>query len=477
MKTKPKVSKKAGRSKRKVKAEPARSKRTKSKKDLFQPDIDAVLDSVERRFKLSANMADRFVYAISSGCLVLDLILGGGLIGGAGYTIAGAESSGKSTTVMNLLASRIKYALDDPCPILYFDAEGSMDPRYFESMLRNTKLKSRDIFGVKKADGKGWTVKPLIRYYAESRGEQTLDAINSFLKRLPDMELMDGQWYYAYENTKENRATVGQHYSKELFSTYNKFYVKTSKDTPQAILVIDSWVSLIPEKMDDEDKGAGLGALARFFSEYLPKLKSKLRRKNVIVFGANQLRERPMAQGDPRYEPGGNALKHLSDARIWSTTRSVPHGTGPIEEEKSIDGKGTDTYQYKHLQARKNKLATPFLTGWMRIHVKDWKGKNRGIDPVWDVYQYLKMTGQVGGNRKKLKVKMLSGPEFNADWLVFKALIGGTLPIRQEAAKACKIKGKTPNLYKLCLAQLKSGVGTKLYYENLANGTDEDGEE
>lgn len=449
----------------------------------FRPDYDDILDVVEKKFKLSSNMTERMKYALSSGNLVQDLVLGGGMIGGGMYTWAGGEQSAKSTDIMNFLASLLSLEFR-PGIIGYFDPEGSFDPKYFGNMLPRGILKRfPHIFGVKDKKG-GYSVKPVIRYYPESRGEQVMDALNNLLKRLPDKELIDGGWYYVFENTKDNRKMVADKYDKNLFSKYNKFYVEAGDGgAPQAVIVVDSWVSLIPEKMDDEDAGTGLAALGRFFSENLPKVKSKLRRKNAILIGVNQLREKPMVQGDPRYEPGGQALKFQSDVRIWNTARSVPHATGPTEEEPSVLHKsGTDLYRYVNIQAKKNKLATPFMQGWLRLWVKDPKGQGHGIDKVWDAFQYLKMTGQIGGTRtmKKptMKIKMVDGLEFKCNWLDFKALILGDKDIKAKAFKSMGYKGKPFNLYALCQAQIRKGVGTKLYYDNLANlSEDEDDDE
>lgn len=458
----------------------ALSVKKKTKLVGFRPNYDEIFDSVEKKFKLTSNMTERMKYALSSGNLVQDLVLGGGLLGGGMYTWAGGEQSAKSTDIMNFLASLLLMEVRPPL-IAYFDPEGSFDPVYFSSMLGKEAKKHPHIFGVKAKNG-GYTVAPEIRYYPESRGEQVMDALNNLLKKLPDKELLDGVWYYVYENTKDNRKLVGDKYSKQLFSKYNKFYVEAPDGgMAQLVIAMDSWVSLIPEKLDDEDAGTGLAVLGRFFSENLPKIKGKLRRKNAILLGVNQLREKPMVQGDPRYEPGGQALRFQSDVRIWNTGRSVPHGTGPTEEEPSIFGKGTDLYRYVHIQAKKNKLATPFMQGWMRLWVKDRKGKGHGIDKVWDAFQYLKMTGQISGARSNKKPSLLikfadGGPSLKLTWLDFKILVLGDRDMRKKVLKTLKYKGKPFSMYSLCKKQMASGKGTALYYDNLGN-LDEDDED
>lgn len=442
----------------------------------WTPDYGELLDGVEKKSKLSANMTDRFKFAVSSGLLVQDLILGGGYVSGGMYTFAGMEQSAKSTSIMNFLGDLIQ-SEHQPGAIMYVDAEGSFDPDYFNAMLGKAAVDSQELFGIKDKNGK-YTVAPRIRYYPESRGEMVIDALNSMLARMPDKEYLDGQWYFVYENTVPNRKMVGDKYSKNLFSKTNKFYVPTDISAPQAVIVVDSWIALVPERVDDEDKSAGLGANARMFSETLPKLKGKLRRKAVILMGVNQLREKPMTQGDPRYEPGGQALKFYSDFRMWNTPRSIPHGTGMIEEEKSVTGEGFDTYKYIHFKNKKNKLSTPYMEGWARIWVEDAGGQAHGFDRVYDAFQYLKMTGQVTGTmgkrgmsitlrgKNELKIKKL-------DWLQFKAMILLTGDARKKVCKKVGLK-KPINLYKLCQAQMRSGLAKELYYENKQNKAKDD---
>ena len=436
-------------------------------------DYGGILDVVEKRFKLTANMTDRFEYAVSSGLLVSDLILGGGLIAGGMYTFAGMEQSAKSTYILNFL--RCVLGLEQqPNVIQYLDGEGSLDPRYFNNMF-GPKFKDKEVFGVRDSTGV-WVIKPRIRYYPENRGELLLTALNGLLRRLPDKELLDGKWYYVFENTVPNRKIVDNKHLKSLFSKFNKFYVPTENTAPQAIFVVDSWASLITEKGDDEDSGEGLGAQARMFAEELPKVKGKLRRKGAILLGVNQLREKPMARGDPRYEPGGNALKFYSDVRVWQTARAIPHGKGRFEEEPSVTGSGTDTYTYLHMKAIKNKLATPYLEGWARLWVADTKGVGRGFCPVWDVFTYLKMTGQATGTMKKMSIVMSDG--FEIEKLSFFDLKSLILLTGVELKEYCTNMGldRNPRIRERCITQMRKGIGTKLYFETLGGEEEDDGE-
>jgi RecA/RadA recombinase len=430
-------------------------------------DYGSTLDAVERKFKLTVNMADRFKHSVSTGLLVDDLILGGGFLAGSMYTIAGAESSAKSTKMMNILASTLSLeSTAQPNFILYGDAEGSLDPRYFRQMLK-TKTTDQEIFGVKNNQGK-WVVPARVRYYPENSGERVLDALNAMLRRIPDKEYIDNQWFYVFENTRDNQKLTSGKYSKTLFSRYNKFYVPTEDTGPQGIIVIDSWPALIPERVDDEDAGSGLGANARMFSEYLPKVKGKLRRKAVTLIGANQLRERPMAKGDPRYEPGGNTLKFNADVRLWHTPRAIPHGTGQFEKEASVFGKGEDIYRYLHGKTIKNKLSTPYLEGWYRLWVTDANGQGHGFCPVWDVFQYLKMTRQCSGTMRKLTIPMVRKAPLT--WLEFKGLILLKGVALQKHCKSLKL-AKNPRLREKCFSQIRSGEGSRLFFEGIREGS------
>ncbi len=439
----------------------------------FDYDYDQVLDVVEKRFKLSASMNDRFKYARSSGLLVMDLMLGGGLIVGGMYTVAGMEQTAKSTFIMNFLAKQLSEE-EPPKITAYFDGEGSFSPDYFSQML-GSKIPDTEIFGVKSQKG-GYVVKPRIRYYAENRGELVMDAISAMLRRLPDKELIDEQWYYVFENTKENQKLLKDKYSKTLFSKYNKFYILTEDTAPQAIFVVDSWPALVTERSEDEDaNGPGLGASARMFAEFLPNIKGKLRRKGALLLGVNQLREKPMAYGDPRYEPGGNALKFNSDIRIWNTARAVPHGKGQIEEEPSVTREGVDTYRYIHAKAMKNKLSTPYLEGWMRLWVSDADGVAHGYDKVYDTFIYLKETGQCSGTMKKLTIPML-GIKKVLSWADFKGLILLTGKPLQELCKKLGL-AKNPKLRDRCFAQITKGEGIKLYFETLKGSSEDEDED
>jgi hypothetical protein len=81
-------------------------------------DVDATLDAIERKTGGSSTSLGTLIPRMSTGVLMLDLILGGGLVPGW-YTNFGKEQSCKSTSAMTILCS----ALTQKVPVLaYFDS-------------------------------------------------------------------------------------------------------------------------------------------------------------------------------------------------------------------------------------------------------------------------------------------------------------------------------------------------------------------
>jgi hypothetical protein len=183
--------------------------------------------------------------------------------------------------------------------------------------------------------------------------------------------------------------------------------------------------------------------------------------------------------GSPEYEPCGEALKLFSDVRIRNTARAIPWSgmKGMIEEEKSIDGKGVDTYRYIHMRAIKNKLGAPNLEGWARLWVSDRKGQGCGFDPVYDTYEYAKMTGQVKGARNKLTFKIPKIGELpKMTWLEFKTLVIGKKEQKEEVLKRLKYKGQMFDLRGIYKKQMMSGEGMTMFFETKAEGIKEEAE-
>jgi RecA/RadA recombinase len=131
-----------------------------------------------------------------------------------------------------------------------------------------------------------------------------------------------------------------------------------------------------------------------------------------------------IVHNSPEYEPGGETPKFASDLRLRVSKRAIPQGKGPIEEEPCWDEKGTDRYVYAIMRTIKNRGFSPFRETWMRLWFEECGQPGRGIDPVYDTYQYLNMTGQLS-ERKGYYTVGVDG--FKGDsrltWQQFKALI------------------------------------------------------
>lgn len=426
--------------------------------------LDKEIDAMEKKFGLTSMAVSESEDRLSTGLLTVDTILAGGLLPGGWYTFFGGEQSCKSTLATTCMGS-IATDKEFRGRASMYDFEGSFQADYAENIFRymnhGKKLSVDNVFGVK--DETGWVVPPRVRYYAPSVGEDFYNALAKLEKILPDLIQENGKFYYIYENTKANQKALAGKYDKEFFRRENKFRIQAPNGMPQAVVLVDSYPAMVPKQTDDKEEGdKSLGSQARMHAANLPRVKGAMRSKRIIVLGINQLRDIPMAMyGPTEQEPGGKALRFYSDCRLKMTSVSVPHAKGQFEEEDTISGEGVDKYRYLKCKAQKNKLGGPQAAEVsLRIRVSDENGNASGFCRVWDAYQYLKMTGQLGGNRKKLK--FLTGPleGKTVSWIEFKALVDGSADLIK---KGCgKLKVKPFRLYEWCRKQVRSGEGYKM---------------
>ncbi len=383
---------------------------------------------------------------MSSGILAIDFIAGQ-LVPGC-YCFSGAEASGKSTTIQHIIGVAIRLYKE----MLKWmdDCENAVDPEYAAWVMRIPLERAKMLFG-ETGEKQEWARRPELMYNDSNVVEHVFGAMGDFLREItPTIRYASEHdtWYWVF-----NKTDAEQKMMKELglepsqsMSNRTESWCRVPRDfNPiQAILAVDSTAGLFREAVDDDNtKGVGIGAAARSFSEHFPLVKGQLKRRGSILLLANQLREKPMTKGDPRYEPGGNALKHNTDCRIWFTSRTSG-GDGPdlftrddtgdsvkrggLFIEPSVEyGDAADRYAFKSLENIKNKLATPFLNGWMRVHVSDGAGNPRGIDPVYDTFWYLRVTGQCDGSPKKgLKLRVSGWNDkhtISLTWAEFKTLV------------------------------------------------------
>lgn len=450
--------------------------------EFFRPDYAALVKQVEKKFHLdsgSMSVEAKRASFMSTGLLTTDLVLGGGILPGAWYTFYGGEGSAKSTHVMHIAQGAVMSNI----PIIeYADFEGSLAPDYFEAMMtvRTKGLSFKNVFGVQNPRTGDWEIEPRIKKREYSNGEEFFDPISSMLRHLPDKRYVNGTWFYVYDNTTINRRMIAHGkgvYSPKLFQKYGKFFVEAEDGLAQGIYLTDSYPAMYPEKLDEDDKGAGMAAVARMFSENVPRVLSKLKRKGVAIVGVNQLRLRPMAQGNPEYEPAGEAVKFASSCRMKQAPMVPPDGWARDPDvygvglEKSVTGKGKDQYRYISVRNTKNKVSTPWLRSSQRVWI-DSTGQGRGFDPAYDTFNYLKMTGQIHGKKNKWTL-----PTFDIkkpiDWHEFKQLCLLNGKELKEACAAMKLQSN-PKIREVCMGQVRKGKALDLMFETIRGKVDKE---
>ena len=409
-----------------------------------------------------------------SGLLGLDILLGRG-IGPTLFTAYGPEQSAKTTMMLTIMGATINEDVDLAA---MWDAEGSTGSsgEYASSVLRgqgiNTKLEN--IFGVKKKDV--WVIPPLVYYQDEGTGEDFFNWLHGVLKRMPAKRHRNGKWWLVYPNTKPNISKWGPKSNKEMSRENEGIWVEAKDGKLQAVILVDSWVALVPDAQDNEEHTEAIAVQARMFSKHLMRVKGYVRSRRVALLGTNQLRLAPMGFGNPEREPGGEALKFFSDQRLRLYPRALsqvpfhPKGgkasESNIETEPSISGEGVDKYRYVHGRTVKNKLGTPNQEMWFRLWVEDENGMGRGYDLVWDTFYAMYLCGMVMGKRSSMKLNVpgLGETTRNLNWIQFKALILGDKEIR---AKICKAIGwKTVDLRKGLIGLSRKGVLDDMYWAN-----------
>lgn len=454
----------------------------------FNPyaDLDARLDAIEKHIGLSESSMDKTEKRLSTGNLCLDIILGGGITAGW-YTNFGQEQTCKTTGAVSLLAA----ALNSNVPILaYWDYEGSASPDYIENILHSMGVKAdvKSIFGIRDEKTGQYLVKPRVRYKSEGVAEKFFDYLASLERMLPDKKKIGDNWYFIYDGKTStgkahtiNAKIVGKNYDQAYFKKTGNYRVPAPDGSLQALILVDSYPAMLPEKQDVDDPNSAIAVQARMFSDQLKRVKGKMRGKRIAVVGINQLRKVPMAMyGPTESEPCGEALKLYSDVRLKYTSRALSAaskyigekivGKGPIETEESVQHRrGDDSYRYIHIRGHKNKLSRPYLDTFLRLWISDPKGKSWGFDPVWDTYVYLRNTGQATGKRSKFYISLEKHEiKKSLDWFTFKRWILGD---RATVKDICTSLGIKPfDIRAACFKQMASGHGIELYNEKLAAG-------
>lgn len=363
---------------------------------------------------------------LKSSSLMLNWILGGGILPGAMVTFAGQEAAGKSTFTLDFLGESLKLPMQLR---VHNDAENAIDPSYSPAVMHlPSGISLTDLH--REINGQP----PAIRYHDDTGLEPMFLMMRDMLGTVPVKRWYEEAQTWAYVFKRKTGAadkirSYGLRADKAL-SDEALFVCPTDYAGPEGLFLNDSYPAMLPEDMmiEGKDIPGRLALVAAAFSEYLKMVVGRLRSRGFIMLGVNQIRLKPgTAFGDPRYEPGGEALKFYSSVRCRSSALNSPYGDKKaFEREPSVQIEGgEDTYHYKRVDNTKNKNGTPWLSGWVRLWVSDGLGQARGIDPVFDTYAYLKETGRIAGAEgSKAKFKILwDGDWLDFTWLEFKKAI------------------------------------------------------
>jgi RecA/RadA recombinase len=459
--------------------------------------LDEIVNEVSAKLKMmpvNISRGNLIADAMSTGCLTMDLLVGGGFPPGTWVTVRGKTGSGKSTFLYYTLRKAVEWGV----PVFFLDYEGSTSP---DLLTRIIGMPLEKIMGVK--DNKGnWVVSPLMRYIQPTLAEDGFRFMHRIMKQVPDKIERDGKWYLVYDKEwKDDIEGTKDRAGYKHFKENGRFFVETDEGGAQAIFFIDSLAAMFPESRDEDDEASPMAKMARMFSENIPMVKTKLAGKRVSIVAANQIRTNPMARFvNPDYEPGGQALAFYPDVIIDLTAIAVStageKGKGNVFEEPCADGESFDRYHYTKIFITKNKKFSPYRKSKFRIWFEH-KGQSKGgIDPFYDVLNFMKETGQVEGN-KSLTIKV-PGIWTQRKWtyLELKELI--LLPslelykkhgFKDPDIKALRIKLKElqdPNqqakvqkhienlalakldLREACNAQIQDSTAFKMYFDTLS---------
>ena len=138
-----------------------------------------------------------------------------------------------------------------------------------------------------------------------------------------------------------------------------------------------------------------------------------------------------VVHNSPIYEPAGDALKFFSSIRLMLSTTKPKEGDkdhpfltkemipgvevkeGGVWEEPHLDSSGNvvgmDRYIYTGVKTVKNKVFTPYQKCWVRIQFEENGATGHGLDPVFDVFNFLSDAGYIVPQVKEGKKRSLKG--------------------------------------------------------------------
>ncbi len=432
----------------------------------WKPNYDELISEVSQSVGMtpvSMNRVDFVNVAVSTGLLAYDLAVGGGFAPGRFCGQYGPEAGGKSTACAASIAEAQKMNIDS----FFFDHEGSADPPYWSrigvKLYGNFKDDEAQEAGKTEA---GYEAGPHLRYFVPDTAEQALKFMSRLLQTYPDKTQFDDKWYYVFKGMKQTEAKAkGIPFDVKASRQHGNIWVPAEDGRAQGIFYIDSIAFMKPEalmglkaksKTEWKDETGAQALLARVFSKHLSGVTSLMVSKRFTIVATNQIREKPgVSFGNPEYAPGGKAIAHAHDNRACIKKRAIPAGyagKSGIGEEPCWDGKGNDRYTYSKLLCEKSKDFSPHRHCWIRWWFESNGRPGPGLDPVFDTFQYLKMTGQIHKPSGSSKFEiLLDGFQQDVTWKGFKVLV-----LDPENGEA---------LREACWAQLRTGDAFERFFD------------
>lgn len=357
-------------------------------------DINKIMRQATRAAEKQAELSPVFLKrdsfagsAVSTGSLCVDKMMGGGIPACRIVGISGPERAGKTLFGTQIGYNQVKNR--DGFFVL-LDAEGSTDPIFLAArgidyeLYKGRRNKSGDLLP-EEVD--------YVYLYQPSTVEQIVNYIHTISASLP-------------ENRNPKR--------------------------PVCIYSLDSVVALITNEIDGNLDANKMTMHARSYATYLPVINSDLVKSGSSMIYMNQLRQRPgVAYGPSSYEPAGDALKFFSSIRLMLSTTKPKEGDkdhpfltkemipgvevkeGGVWEEPHLDSSGNvigmDRYIYTGVKTVKNKVFTPYQKCWVRIQFEENGATGHGLDPVFDVFNFLSDAGYIVPQVKEGKKRSLKG--------------------------------------------------------------------
>jgi RecA/RadA recombinase len=411
-------------------------------------DVNKILDEKAHDQGLTFTTMDpslRVKSGLSTGIYSFDLIVGGGLAPGRFSYLYGDTGSAKSTTLYHCLLS----ALNNSIISVFNDHESSVDPTY----LGKIGIDLDDVCGQRDKKGK-WIITPKLRYSVGTTAEATFKFMNQTMKALPDkIQMWDSkseEFRYFLIHPEYKYKPTWMHINKGLKDGQ---IIELGDFSPQMVFITDSLKSMLPEAKDLDIDSDPIAMQARCFSQNFPLVKSLIGSKNCIYLATNHLNLNPMTKfGNPETESGGKAVQFYPDLKL---KMHVNRAQSKIIEEPHASGEGIDRYIMGKTTVIKNKSGPCFRSSDFRIWIDEQGFPGRGIDPVFDIFNFLQMCGLIDTlSKQSYGIKLPSWETDKFSWKEFKEMV----LVREKGAM---LKAQIEEL-------LREGKAQELYYQTLA---------